>query len=64
VELVGIDDILGGQALAVVEFDAFAKTEDPRLGILGCFPAFGQFWYRLAVRSGLGEVVAQLPFKV
>ena len=55
-----VDDILGIQGLAIVEFDAPAKLEGPLLGVGRGLPALGELGDRLAPMVHLDQAVPQL----
>ena len=59
----GIDNILCIQCFPVMEFDPFAKFEDPLGGIGRGFPAFRQFGNRIPIRTDFNQIVAASNFK-
>ena len=56
----GVDDIPGVERLAVVELDALANLEHPRLRVRGGVPALRQLRNQLTRGRHLGQVVADL----
>ena len=58
VEIKRRDDIIGGQCLAVVKFDALTHFKPPGCGIGAGFPAFGQFWNKFGLIADFGQMTA------
>ena len=53
------DDVVRGNGLAVMKFDALAQLENPLGGIRAGFERFGEQTRQLTIRTNLGQTAVQ-----